>query len=82
MCVMQRNKLFETKEIKLRCRDIKIEIFIHDTMHISYSGRFSISAFITSRNTNQEIYAHSCRWKYKNKFLLKEELKSDKYLEI
>ena len=65
-CVLSRETSFnEIVEIKQKCPDIKIEMFIHGAMCISYSGRCLISAFMASRSANQGACAHSCRWKYK-----------------
>jgi putative protease len=83
LCVLGRELSFlEVKEIRERCRDIKLEIFIHGSMCISYSGRCLISAFMALRSANQGLCAHSCRWKYKSKMLLEEELRPDEYLEV
>lgn len=65
-CVLSRETSFnEILEIKQKCPGIKIEMFIHGAMCISYSGRCLISAFMASRTANQGACAHSCRWKYK-----------------
>ena len=65
-CVLSRETSFnEILEIKQKCPNIKIEMFIHGAMCISYSGRCLISAFMASRTANQGACAHSCRWKYK-----------------
>ncbi len=80
-CVMARETSFsEIKEIKQKCPDIKIEMFIHGAMCISYSGRCLISAFMASRSANQGACAHSCRWKYK--MYLEEELRPGEYYPI
>jgi putative protease len=83
LCVLGREVSFiEAKEIRDKCKDIKLEMFIHGAMCISYSGRCLMSAFMASRSANQGACAHSCRWKYKSKFLLEEELRSGEYLEM
>ncbi|MDR3256064.1 MAG: U32 family peptidase C-terminal domain-containing protein [Endomicrobium sp.] len=83
LCVLGREvSFFEAKEIREKCKDIKLEIFIHGAMCISYSGRCLMSAFMASRSANQGICAHSCRWKYKSKLLLEEELRPGEYLEM
>ena len=80
-CVMARETpFFEIKEIKQKCPDIRIEMFIHGAMCISYSGRCLISAFMASRSANQGACAHSCRWKYK--IYLEEELRPGEYYPI
>ncbi|MDR0800636.1 MAG: U32 family peptidase C-terminal domain-containing protein [Endomicrobium sp.] len=83
LCVLGREVSFsEAKEIREKCKDIKLEIFIHGSMCISYSGRCLMSAFMASRSANQGACAHSCRWKYKSKLLLEEELRPGEYLEM
>jgi putative protease len=83
LCVLGRETSFsEIREIREKCRNIRLEIFIHGAMCISYSGRCLMSAFMASRSANQGACAHSCRWKYKSRLLLEEELKPDEYLEI
>ncbi len=80
-CVMARETSFsEIKEIKQKCPDIKIEMFIHGAMCISYSGRCLISAFMASRSANHGACAHSCRWKYK--MYLEEQERPGKYYPI
>ncbi|MCA6070443.1 MAG: U32 family peptidase C-terminal domain-containing protein [Endomicrobium sp.] len=83
LCVLGREVSFsETSEIREKCKDIRLEVFIHGAMCISYSGRCLMSAFMASRSANQGACAHSCRWKYKSKLLLKEELRPDEYWEM
>jgi len=66
LCVLGREVSFnEIKEIRKACPDIKLEMFIHGAMCISYSGRCLISSFMASRSANQGACAHSCRWQYK-----------------
>lgn len=83
LCVLGREVSFlETKEIREQCKNIKLEVFIHGAMCISYSGRCLLSAFMSSRSANQGACAHSCRWKYKSKLLMEEELRPGEYLEM
>ncbi|MDR1244485.1 MAG: U32 family peptidase C-terminal domain-containing protein [Endomicrobium sp.] len=83
LCVLGREVSFsEIKEIREKCKDIKLEMFIHGAMCISYSGRCLMSAFLASRSANQGACAHSCRWKYKSKIFLEEELRPGEYLEM
>jgi len=44
--------------------DIELEMFIHGSMCISYSGRCLLSNYMTGRDANRGKCAHSCRWKY------------------
>ncbi|MDR1474685.1 MAG: U32 family peptidase C-terminal domain-containing protein [Endomicrobium sp.] len=83
LCVLGREVSFsEVKEIREKCNDIKLEMFIHGAMCVSYSGRCLISAFMASRSANQGACVHSCRWKYKSKLLLEEELRPGEYIEM
>jgi putative protease len=83
LCVLGREVSFqEAKEIRHKCKGIKLEIFIHGAMCISYSGRCLLSAFMSSRSANRGSCAHSCRWKYKSKLLIEEEMRPGQYLEI
>ncbi|MCB5249658.1 MAG: U32 family peptidase [Candidatus Cloacimonetes bacterium] len=54
----------EISEIRLKCPDIELEIFVHGAMCISYSGRCLISAFFNNRHANLGECTHPCRWKY------------------
>ncbi|MCL2145439.1 MAG: U32 family peptidase C-terminal domain-containing protein [Endomicrobia bacterium] len=83
LCVLGREVSFdEAVEIRKKCGDIRLEIFIHGAMCISYSGRCLMSAFMASRSANQGACAHSCRWKYKSKLVMEEELRPGEYLEM
>lgn len=66
VCVLSRETSFdEIREIKERCPGMKIEMFVHGAMCMSYSGRCLLSAFMTGRSANRGKCAHACRWKYK-----------------
>ena len=81
LCVLSRETSFkEIVEIKQKCSNIKLEMFIHGAMCISYSGRCLISAFMASRSANQGACAHSCRWKYK--MYLEEEERPNQFFQI
>lgn len=80
LCVLGREVTFsEMKEIREKCKDIKLEIFVHGAMCMSYSGRCLMSAFMASRSANQGACAHSCRWKYKAKLVLEEDKRPGEY---
>ncbi len=49
--------------------DIEIEIFVHGSMCIGYSGRCMLSNHMTARDANRGGCSQNCRWEY--------ELKSD-----
>jgi putative protease len=54
----------EILEIRERCPDIELEIFIHGAMCISYSGRCLLSAYLNNRSANLGECTQPCRWKY------------------
>ena len=73
LCVLGREVSFEElKEIREECPDVKLEIFMHGAMCMSYSGRCLISNFLADRSANQGKCAHCCRWDYKLKIKLKD----------
>ena len=43
---------------------IEVEAFIHGGMCVNYSGRCTLSNFMTGRDANRGGCAQSCRWKY------------------
>ena len=66
LCVLGREvPLNEIREIRKKCPTIRLEMFIHGALCISYSGRCLLSSFTTGRNANQGNCAHTCRWRYK-----------------
>ncbi|MCQ2965748.1 MAG: U32 family peptidase [Alphaproteobacteria bacterium] len=66
VCVLSRETSFkEIAEIKEKCPDMKIEMFVHGAMCMSFSGRCLLSAFMTGRSANRGKCAHACRWEYK-----------------
>lgn len=71
LCVLAREVTFdELKDIRKRCPDIKIEVFVHGAMCMTYSGRCLLSNFLAERGANQGSCANSCRWKYQLKVKL------------
>jgi putative protease len=71
LCVLAREVSFEeTREIRERCPDIRLETFIHGSMCMTYSGRCLLSNYMAERGANQGSCAHSCRWKYQVKLQL------------
>lgn len=61
--------LREIKKIReeLDKKGIKVELeaFVHGAMCMAYSGRCLLSSFMASRDANEGMCAHSCRWNYK-----------------
>jgi putative protease len=65
LCVLAREVSHnEFISIRKKCPDIKLEIFVHGAMCMSYSGRCLLSNFITGRPANRGACAQLCRWKY------------------
>ncbi|MCK5616461.1 U32 family peptidase C-terminal domain-containing protein, partial [Candidatus Pacearchaeota archaeon] len=76
--------LREVKKIReeLAAKGIEVEIegFVHGAMCMAYSGRCLLSSFMTSRDANEGMCAHSCRWNYK--VYLEEELRPGEMIPI
>ena len=75
--------LAEISEIKRRCPNVEIEIFVHGAMCMSFSGRCLLSAYMATgangaRNANRGECAQPCRWRY----YLVEEHRRGEFLEI
>lgn len=82
LCVLGRETDYqEIKEIRDKCPNIKLEMFIHGAMCMSYSGRCLLSSFMASRSANKGLCAHSCRWKYKM-YYLEEEKRPGEFLPV
>lgn len=43
---------------------LQIEVFVHGSMCVSFSGRCLISSYLTGRDANRGDCAQPCRWKY------------------
>ena len=56
--------LDEVEEIRQRCPEMEIEVFVHGALCIAYSGRCLLSGYINKRDPNQGTCTNSCRWKY------------------
>ena len=72
--------LKQIEAIKKEVRDIEIEIFVHGSQCVSYSGRCLLSDYMTNgeRKANHGGCAQPCRWSYK----LLEETRPGQYYEI
>jgi len=57
--------LAEIKEIKDKNPSLELETFVHGSICIAHSGRCLISNYLSQRDANQGLCAHSCRWKWK-----------------
>jgi putative protease len=58
---LNKDELFE---IRQKCPDVELEIFVHGAMCISYSGRCLISSYLTNRSANLGYCTQPCRWKF------------------
>lgn len=56
--------LDEVAEIRQICPDMELEVFVHGSLCIAYSGRCLLSGYINHRDPNQGTCTNSCRWKY------------------
>ena len=57
--------LKEIEEIRQRCPDMELEVFIHGALCMAYSGRCLLSGYFNNRDPNQGTCTNSCRWDYK-----------------
>jgi putative protease len=57
--------LDEIEEIRQRCPDIELEVFVHGALCIAYSGRCLLSGYFNHRDPNQGTCTNACRWQYK-----------------
>jgi putative protease len=58
--------------------DLKIEVFVHGALCISYSGRCMLSHYLTGRDANKGACAHPCRYSYR----LEEEKRPGEYFPV
>ncbi len=56
--------LDEIEEIRQRCPDIELEVFVHGALCMAYSGRCLLSGYINKRDPNQGTCTNACRWQY------------------
>lgn len=58
--------LKEIEQIKNKVPEIELEVLIHGSMCVAYSGRCLLSDYMTNntRKSNQGSCAQPCRWKY------------------
>ncbi len=57
--------LDEIEEIRQRCPDIELEVFVHGALCVAYSGRCLLSGYFNHRDPNQGTCTNACRWQYK-----------------
>jgi putative protease len=56
--------LEEIRQIHEKVPEMELEVFVHGSMCISYSGRCLLSGYMTGRNANLGECAQPCRWNY------------------
>ena len=56
--------LDEIQEIREECPETEIEVFVHGSLCIAYSGRCLLSGYINKRDPNQGTCTNACRWQY------------------
>ena len=56
--------LDEVEEIRQRCPDIELEVFVHGALCMAYSGRCLLSGYFNHRDANQGTCTNACRWEY------------------
>ncbi|MFW2440375.1 MAG: tRNA 5-hydroxyuridine modification protein YegQ [Arenicellales bacterium] len=57
--------LAEVEDIRQQCPDTELEVFVHGSLCIAYSGRCLLSGYFNHRDPNQGSCTNSCRWDYK-----------------
>ncbi|KDM91892.1 tRNA 5-hydroxyuridine modification protein YegQ [Photobacterium galatheae] len=57
--------LEEIEEIREKCPDTELEIFVHGALCMAYSGRCLLSGYMNKRDPNQGTCTNACRWEYK-----------------
>lgn len=57
--------LEEIQEIREECPNTEIEVFVHGSLCIAYSGRCLLSGYMNKRDPNQGTCTNACRWEYK-----------------
>lgn len=57
--------LNEIAQIRERCPDIELEVFVHGALCIAYSGRCLLSGYFNHRDSNQGTCTNACRWQYR-----------------
>lgn len=68
------------EKLKKKGIDVELEAFVHGAMCMAYSGRCLLSNFMSSRDANEGMCAHSCRWNYK--MYLEEDKRQGEYIPV
>jgi putative protease len=72
--------LAEVREIRQRCPEIEIEVFVHGSICIAHSGRCFMSNYFKNRDANQGACNNACRDQYQ--VYLKNPEKEDAQMEL
>jgi putative protease len=56
--------LNEIEDIHKNNPDVELEMFVHGSMCVSYSGRCLLSSYFTGRDGNRGNCSQVCRWKF------------------
>ncbi|MGI9273237.1 MAG: tRNA 5-hydroxyuridine modification protein YegQ [Endozoicomonas sp.] len=56
--------LEEIQEIREEAPGMELEVFVHGSLCIAYSGRCLLSGYINKRDPNQGTCTNACRWNY------------------
>lgn len=68
--------LAEIIELRRNCsRELELEVFVHGSMCVAYSGRCLLSNYLTGRDANRGECSQPCRWKYRARYVEFEEQK-------
>ncbi len=54
----------EIEDIRQRCPEMELEVFVHGALCIAYSGRCLLSGYFNHRDPNQGSCTNACRWEY------------------
>lgn len=70
----------DVKKIREKVPDVELEVFVHGSQCVSFSGRCLLSDFMTNneRQANHGNCSQPCRWSYK----LVEQTRQDEFFEI
>lgn len=72
--------LAEVREIRQRCPEMEIEVFVHGSICIAHSGRCFMSNYFKNRDANQGACNNACRDQYQ--VYLKNPEKEDAQMEL
>ncbi|MDY6829241.1 MAG: tRNA 5-hydroxyuridine modification protein YegQ [Pseudomonadota bacterium] len=56
--------LEEIEDIRRKCPEMELEVFVHGALCIAYSGRCLLSGYMNHRDPNQGACTNACRWQY------------------